>query len=82
MYYILFETLIVIFDKSMRTLTYIENLKKAGIKAKVDIYPKCFHAFDMQLPFMKVSKQAAKAFEEQYLYAAEHYFAPQKKENM
>ena len=59
------------------TLTFVENLQKAGVEAKVDVYPGCFHAFDMLLPFMKVSKQAAKAFEEQYLYAAEHYFAPQ-----
>ncbi len=59
------------------TLTYIENLQKAGVEAKVDIYPNCFHAFDMLLPFKKVSKEAAAEFERQYLYAAEHYFAPQ-----
>ena len=59
------------------TLTYIENLKKAGIKAKVDIYPNCFHAFDMLLPFLKVSKRAIKRFEKQYLYAVEHYYAEQ-----
>ncbi len=64
------------------TLTFVENLQKAGVEAKVDVYPGCFHAFDMLLPFLKVSKQAAKVFEEEYLYAAEHYFAPQKKENM
>ena len=59
------------------TLTYIENLQKAGIEASVDIYPNCFHAFDMLLPFKKVSKQAAQKFEEKYLYACEHYFAEQ-----
>lgn len=59
------------------TLTYIENLKKAGIKAKVDVYPKCFHAFDMLFPFWKVSKKAIKRFEKQYLYAVEHYYAKQ-----
>ncbi|MBO5301915.1 MAG: alpha/beta hydrolase [Peptococcaceae bacterium] len=64
------------------TLTFVENLQKAGVKAKVDVYPGCFHAFDMLLPFLKVSKQATKAFEAEYLYAAEHYFAPQKKEHM
>ena len=64
------------------TLTFVENLQKAGVEAKVDVYPGCFHAFDMLLPFLKVSKQAAKVFETEYLYAAEHYFAPQKKENM
>ena len=60
------------------TLAYIDNLQKAGIEASVDIYPNCFHAFDMLLPFRKVSKQAAQKFEEKYLYACEHYFAEQK----
>ena len=64
------------------TLTFVEKLQKAGVEAKVDVYPGCFHAFDMLLPFLKVSKQAAKVFEAEYLYAAEHYFAPQKKENV
>lgn len=59
------------------TLTYVENLKKAGIPAVVDVYPTGFHAFDMLLPFRKISRQAAAAFEEAYLYAAEHYTAPQ-----
>ena len=60
------------------TLTYIDNLQKAGIEASVDIYPNCFHAFDMLLPFKKISKQAAQKFVEKYLYACEHYFAEQK----
>ena len=60
------------------TLTYIENLQKAGIPVAVDVYPTGFHAFDMLLPFRKISKQAITAFEAQYLYAAEHYTAPQK----
>lgn len=59
------------------TLTYIENLKKAGIPASVDVYPNCFHAFDMLTPMRKISKQAAAEFEKQYLYAVEHYFAEQ-----
>lgn len=61
------------------TLTYINNLKNAGVKAKTDVYPKCFHAFDMLLPFKKVSKKAIVEFERQYLYAVKHYFAEQKK---
>lgn len=60
------------------TLTYIENLQKAGVEAKVDIYPKCFHAFDMMVPFSKISKKAIAEFEKQYCYAVKHYFAPQK----
>lgn len=45
------------------TLTYINNLQKNDIPAKVDIYPNCFHAFDMLLPFKKVSKKAIQKFE-------------------
>ena len=30
------------------TVTYIENLKKAGIPAEIDIYPGLYHAFDTQ----------------------------------
>jgi len=60
------------------TLTFVENLKNAGVEAKVDVYPGCFHAFDMMLPFLKVSKKAIAEFEKQYLYATEHYYAEQK----
>ena len=61
------------------TLTYIENLKKAGVEASVDVYPNCFHAFDMLLPFKKVSKQAIAEFEKRYLEACEKYYAEQDK---
>ena len=56
------------------TLTFIENLKKAGVEAEVDVYPNCFHAFDMLLPFKKVSKEAIAEFEKHYLYACDNYF--------
>ena len=57
------------------TLTYIENLKKAGVPAKVDVYPGCFHAFDMLLPFLPVSRRAIAKFEKVYRYAARHFTA-------
>lgn len=59
------------------TLTYIENLNKAGVEAKVDVYPNCYHAFDMLAPYKKESKEAIKKFEEAYLYATKNYFAKQ-----
>ena len=59
----------------VETLTYIENLKKAGVKAMADVYPDCFHAFDMMRPYWKVSKKAVRRFERVYQYAAEHFFA-------
>ena len=59
------------------TLTFIENLRNAGVEATVDIYQGLFHAFDMLLLFLKVSRQAAAQFEKQFAYAVKHYFAPQ-----
>ena len=59
------------------TLTFIENLRNAGVEATVDIYQGLFHAFDMLLPFLKASRQAAAQFEKQFAYAVKHYFAPQ-----
>ena len=59
------------------TLAYVERLRAAGVEAAVDVYPGCFHAFDMLLPFKRVSRRAITAFEERYRYAAAHYFAPQ-----
>ena len=59
------------------TLTFIDNLQKVGIPAQVDVYPTGFHAFDMLLPFRKISRQAIEAFEKQYLYAVEHYHVVQ-----
>ena len=59
------------------TLTYIENLKAAGVEAKVDVYPKWFHAYDMFFPFKPMAKRAIAEFEKWYLYAAEHYSALQ-----
>lgn len=61
------------------TLEYIENLKKAGVEASVDVYPKCFHSFDLFLPFTKNGKAAISKFEEKFEYAAENYFAEQNK---
>ena len=54
------------------TLTFVENLRAAGVDARVDVYPGCFHAFDM-LPFHKYAKPAAEEFERQYLHAAGRY---------
>lgn len=64
------------------TLQYIENLKKAGVPACVDVYHTGFHAFDILLPRRKISRQAVAAFEKQFLYACEHYFAEQTGESL
>ena len=57
------------------TRTYIENLRKAGVEAELDIYPSDMHAFDMMAPDEPLSKQAAERFDQHFEYAREHYFA-------
>ncbi|MBQ7890040.1 MAG: alpha/beta hydrolase [Erysipelotrichaceae bacterium] len=59
------------------TMTYINNLKDAGIEASMDIYPNESHAFDMLKPWKKVSRQAIQKFEEKFDYALQHYFKKQ-----
>ncbi len=59
------------------TLTYINNLKAAGIEAEVDVYEGMYHAFDMSEPESTVGKKAIKRFNEHFAYAKEHYFADQ-----
>ena len=62
------------------TLAYVDNLRGAGVHAEADVYPTGFHAFDMLMPWRKISRQAIAAFERQYLWAAEHCFAAQRQE--
>lgn len=57
------------------TCTYINNLKKAGVEAKLDVYHSNMHAFDMMKPQLAISRQAALAFNRHFEYAMEHYFA-------
>ena len=62
------------------TLTYVRHLQEAGIRAEVDVWPGCFHAFDVLLPRKKESRDAIARFEEKVGYAIAHDFAPQKKD--
>lgn len=59
------------------TLDFIENLKKAGIEASVDVYPTNIHAFDKMAPELEISRQAIRIFHEKFEYAKNHYFAAQ-----
>lgn len=61
------------------TLSYVENLQKAGVPAKVDVYHSDMHAFDMMKPEEETSRRAIARFNEEFAYAAEHCFAPQQK---
>ena len=44
------------------TLQYVENLKKAGVEAKADVYPTDVHAFDILYPDLELSRRAAEKF--------------------
>ena len=57
------------------TLTFIDNLKKAGVEAKVDVYEGMYHAFDMMEPEHPTSRKAIEAFNEYFQYAQKTYFA-------
>ena len=59
----------------VETLRYIENLKRAGIPAEVDVYHTDIHAFDMIQPELEISRIAAEKFNQVFAYAKEHYFA-------
>lgn len=59
------------------TLRYIEDLKKSGIPASVDVYHSDVHAFDMMQPDTPLSREAARRFHEQFAYAQACYFASQ-----
>ena len=64
------------------TLAYVRHLQEAGIRAEVDVYPNCFHAFDVLLPAKKESKEAIARFEEKVAYAIAHDFAPQREDSV
>ena len=57
------------------TMDYIDNLNKAGVEAKADVYVSNIHAFDMLYPNTPISQTAIRRFEENFAYAVENYFA-------
>ena len=57
------------------TLDFVQHLRDAGVAAEVDVFPGCFHAFDLYEPWSEQGKTAIERFEEQFQYAMEHYFA-------
>lgn len=59
----------------VETLSYIENLNKAGIYAECDVYETNRHAFDMTRPEWEISKTAVEKFNSQFEYAMRRFFA-------
>ena len=63
------------------TMTYIKNLKEAGVEADVDVYPGFYHAFDMMNPYNPKAQFAAKRFIEKFKEACTKYRASQEETN-
>ncbi|MDO3409806.1 alpha/beta hydrolase [Saccharibacillus sp. CPCC 101409] len=59
------------------TVRYAERLREAGVPVEFELYPGCYHAFDMMVPKADVSRRATAFFMRAYKHAAEHYFAAQ-----
>lgn len=57
------------------TVEYIKNLKKANIVAKIDIYPGCFHAFDLVGARSTVGAEATQKWISEYIYATKNFYA-------
>lgn len=55
------------------TLTYVDNLRRAGVEADVDVYPTNVHAFDMLRSEDDLSREAVERFEQRFAYALERY---------
>ena len=49
------------------TLTYVRNLREAGVEASVDVYHGDAHAFDMLQPGSEQSREARKRLCEKYV---------------
>ena len=56
----------------------VRKIRIGNISAHADVYHTNIHAFDMLYPEMEVIRDAIRAFEQQFEYALENYFAPQK----
>ncbi|MBR6378260.1 MAG: alpha/beta hydrolase fold domain-containing protein [Oscillospiraceae bacterium] len=55
----------------VETLAYVENLKRASVEARADVYPMDMHAFDL-LRDDALSREAIQRFEAQFEKALEH----------
>ncbi len=59
------------------TIEYAENLRKAAVSVDLQVFPGCFHGFDIVCPQAQVSKQAAAFMQKVFAHAVRHYFAAQ-----
>lgn len=59
------------------TVTYMKNLREAGVKTHFSVYSGCYHGFDTICPKSEKGKSAKKEMLRVFKYATENYFAKQ-----
>ena len=59
------------------TLAYIDNLRDAGVTAKIDVYEGCYHAFETMCPGADISRMAVSKILEEFRFAVDNHFAAQ-----
>lgn len=57
------------------TLTFVDNLRAAGVEVGLDVYDGLYHAFDMLQPKKEISKLAIERFEKAFEDARKNCFA-------
>ena len=55
------------------TVSYMERLKQVGVPAEYDVYPGCYHAFDIVAPKSEAALTAHARLRERFAFAVEHY---------
>lgn len=58
-------------------IAFMEGLIGAGVTADYDVYPWCFHGFDILWPSSPQSQKAADRLLNHFIYACDHYYVPQ-----
>lgn len=59
------------------TVTYVENLRKAGVDVLFEIFDECYHGFDIVAPGSEPGKKAREFLLSGFSFATEHYSASQ-----
>lgn len=61
------------------TISYFQNLKRAGVPAEYKIYKGCYHGFDITCPNATISQKATNEFIESFRHAVDTYHREQPK---
>lgn len=60
------------------TISYVENLKQAGVPVSFEIFEGSYHGFELVKPSARKSKKAFAFYTKAFQYAVDHYFAKQR----